>query len=264
MWLLLTLITLTLTSHVSGFRHFDESTIPKTLSTACKQVLLMDINCPPEMFNARLGNINLMQVKQICDRQECSAALSRFANEVKASCNGQVIESVTIQEAMVDWYNINYELACQKDSSQNYCAVSLAQLLYERNLKSAMLDEYQLDILCSECLSKRVGLESKMNVSKYSEVDVQFIKSTCNPAVYSPLPSPIEGDKEATYPTPTCAELSYSVNRGDTCYGIMSIFHLELDQLLALNPGLVCDHLAVGQNVCVKQIPTLTRYRLHS
>ncbi|KAK9760869.1 hypothetical protein K7432_014686 [Basidiobolus ranarum] len=256
-WPLFTLIVLAPTI-VSGFRYFDESTIPKTLSTACKQVLLKDVNCPPEMFNARLNNINLLQVQQLCERQECNTALSKFAADVKASCNGQVIENVTIQEAMVDWYNINYELACQQDSSKNYCSVSLAQLLHERNLRASMLDEYPTDILCTECLSKRVGLESKMAVGRYSEVDVQFIKNTCNPATYLPLPRPIDDDKDVAYPTPTCSELSYNVNRGDTCNAIMSIFHLELDQLLALNPGLACDRLAVGQKVCVKQIPTIT------
>ncbi len=45
----------------------------------------------------------------------------------------------------------------------------------------------------------------------------------------------------------------YSVVSGDTCWQISNRFSLTLDQFRAMNPGINCDNLQIGQSVCVKE-----------
>ena len=45
----------------------------------------------------------------------------------------------------------------------------------------------------------------------------------------------------------------YTITSGDICWNIASANGLTLDQLIALNPGLSCSNLQIGQVICVSQ-----------
>ena len=52
--------------------------------------------------------------------------------------------------------------------------------------------------------------------------------------------------------TATCTK-TYTVVAGDICWNIASNNGLTVDQLTSYNPGLNCDNLQIGQNLCVAQ-----------
>ncbi|CAL5228206.1 g11293 [Coccomyxa viridis] len=58
------------------------------------------------------------------------------------------------------------------------------------------------------------------------------------------------GQEVCIKPTSTCAQ-TVTVKSGDTCYAIYTAAGLTEAQFLALNPGLDCSALQVGQTVCV-------------
>jgi LysM repeat protein len=52
--------------------------------------------------------------------------------------------------------------------------------------------------------------------------------------------------------TPTTCSKRYAIKSGDLCWIIAPIYNLSVDSLVALNPGLVCTNLQIGQSICVK------------
>eukprot|EP00243_Klebsormidium_subtile_P004007 TRINITY_DN1778_c1_g1_i1.p1 TRINITY_DN1778_c1_g1~~TRINITY_DN1778_c1_g1_i1.p1 ORF type:complete len:245 (-),score=55.01 TRINITY_DN1778_c1_g1_i1:499-1233(-) len=44
----------------------------------------------------------------------------------------------------------------------------------------------------------------------------------------------------------------YTVKDGDICFNIWNTFGLSSDQFYALNPGIDCDNLQIGQQVCIQ------------
>jgi hypothetical protein len=55
-----------------------------------------------------------------------------------------------------------------------------------------------------------------------------------------------------------CAEGQkvYTTIKGDSCWDIKSRFGMTLQELEAINEGVDCDDLQIGQQLCVKNIPT--------
>jgi LysM repeat protein len=51
-----------------------------------------------------------------------------------------------------------------------------------------------------------------------------------------------------------CAN-QYVINYGDNCNSICSRYSLSLNYFYRLNPGLDCDHLTIGDNVCIPVKP---------
>ncbi|KAI4371681.1 hypothetical protein MLD38_010007 [Melastoma candidum] len=55
-----------------------------------------------------------------------------------------------------------------------------------------------------------------------------------------------------TTQTPLQCGLVYAVQTGDTCFAIANQASMDTKQFLTINPNLVCDHLFVGEWVCIK------------
>lgn len=62
----------------------------------------------------------------------------------------------------------------------------------------------------------------------------------------SPTPSPTVTRTPSATPTPTPEPLSYTVREGDTFSGIALLFQLDLESLVAANPGVDPELLEVG------------------
>ncbi|KAH7415912.1 hypothetical protein KP509_14G065800 [Ceratopteris richardii] len=62
-------------------------------------------------------------------------------------------------------------------------------------------------------------------------------------------PSPPSG------PPPIGSCIVYSVKTGDSCYDISQASGISLEEFLRWNPGIDCDNLQVGQEVCISEPP---------
>jgi len=57
-------------------------------------------------------------------------------------------------------------------------------------------------------------------------------------------------------PKPACdGGPTHTVQTGDTCWAIADSKGISVEDLISLNEGLNCDHLAVGQAVCLPRKP---------
>ena len=59
-------------------------------------------------------------------------------------------------------------------------------------------------------------------------------------------------ERTYSYRYDTCGS-TYTIRIGDDCTRICNSYHLEYNSFITLNPGLNCEHLSIGQTVCVSE-----------
>ncbi|KAI5068256.1 hypothetical protein GOP47_0016601 [Adiantum capillus-veneris] len=64
------------------------------------------------------------------------------------------------------------------------------------------------------------------------------------------LVGPLSNDMGRVSAETTCNS-AVVVEEGDTCFGIGQKFHTSVKQIRKANPGLDCDNLQVGKQICL-------------
>ncbi|KAI4371699.1 hypothetical protein MLD38_010021 [Melastoma candidum] len=65
---------------------------------------------------------------------------------------------------------------------------------------------------------------------------------------YQQMPSPSKPSPS----TGSQCNKAYSIKKGETCYAVMQMFKLKENNFYQINPNVECNHLFVGQWLCVK------------
>ncbi|CUA76168.1 hypothetical protein RSOLAG22IIIB_06125 [Rhizoctonia solani] len=138
-------------------------------------------------------------------------------------------------------------VACSKfytAQSGDYCY----KIQTEQNISDADLKTLNPGFSCDEIFSDQlvcVAAPTSTQPSTTSAPATTAIQTTSVPATTqttAPVPSP----------TSVVCQRSLPVSQGDTCYNLATANGKQLDQFMALNPGLNCSILQAGDEACLE------------
>ncbi|KAK9764227.1 hypothetical protein K7432_008447 [Basidiobolus ranarum] len=245
-------VILIVSEKISAFKVATEDDIPTSVTTACREALLTEIECPEILMDSYRWSLSLQQHTEICQSSSiCSQRLTAFSSKITPLCAGQMIDSVPIVSKVLGGINYSYNIACAKDSNEQFCSYIVPENIYRFGYTLNSVKEYPKSILCSECFRKLIEINKDLNFSIFEPADLEFAETQCKDLPILPLPYPITTTPTTQQPRDCPGMKKHITRRNDSCYMLSIVYDVTADALLQANPSFTCENIYVGQEICI-------------
>ncbi|KAF4153480.1 hypothetical protein CNMCM6069_000690 [Aspergillus lentulus] len=239
-----------------GFQLYEpEWLVGLNLTETCKTALTQKIICHSYLEKFRSPVVgqyieNSTLANEVCDKG-CGQSLKSWFDNVSTTCASQYINKAVATE-LGGYMYAGYNLTCLKDpATGRYCPDIISHFTVVNNVASMTLFE-----MCSFCFTTMLQMRQASAYSPYSEKDrfdlEQWVKPTCGLKGSTNLHDSLFLEEPA--PTPIClSNLTYTVQRGDTCDSIALKYQVASAAIQIGNPTLVynCSELVAGRELCM-------------